>query len=204
MSASQTRSPRLPVWAPRIRKEKIARLYRLDARGIVDEALIDEIGIGILARAESILEATAASRGNALCVECRALVTHACRNDQDLLCERCGWTCTWASYKRTYQKKQLHAGGIEDFLREFIRTYPRARTPGEKMVIIDTMIHRYHWEHTKDGVTRPGACNLIEGRLHDIVVFLDELSHGERSTPGTRHTQQAWREKAAEARRRWG
>ena len=55
-----------PQWARRVRKEKIARLYASDARGIVDAELIDEVGFGLLARCQSILDATAAAQGCAL------------------------------------------------------------------------------------------------------------------------------------------
>jgi hypothetical protein len=59
-----------PPWAPRLPQRLVARLYETDARGILDEELIDEVGYGLLARVESILTATEASRGRVRCPRC--------------------------------------------------------------------------------------------------------------------------------------
>jgi hypothetical protein len=42
-------------WANRVSQIKIWQLYQSDARGILDEELIDEVGIALYARAQSIL-----------------------------------------------------------------------------------------------------------------------------------------------------
>ena len=49
------------------------------------------------------------------------------------------------------------------------------------MVLIDTLIHRYNWE-LEGGLTRPGATDLIGGRQHEIIDFLNKLSYGEKSS----------------------
>lgn len=51
------------------------------------------------------------------------------------------------------------------------------------MLAIDALIHAVHGEF-KGAMSRPAACNLIEGTATDLVRFLDELAYGERSTPG--------------------
>jgi hypothetical protein len=71
------------------------------------------------------------------------------------------------------------------------------------MILIDTLIHRYHGELSGQP-TRPVGCNLIAGRMADIVAFLDRLSYEPRSTPETRSTRLAWRAKLEQARRIWG
>ena len=152
---------KLPAWAPRLRKAQIARLYEASGRGLVDEELIDDVGFSLLARAESILAATAASRGRASCPGCKAVVEH----DHELLkCRRCGWECSWQAYKKTIKYKHLNAGGMKPFLEEFVEKFPRARSHADRLILIDTLIHRYHWE-TSTGGGRPGACCLIEGKM---------------------------------------
>ena len=42
-------------WASRVNPATIRRLYETDARGIVDEDLIDEVGFALYARCQSIL-----------------------------------------------------------------------------------------------------------------------------------------------------
>jgi hypothetical protein len=43
------------AWNPKVPQAKIRRLYETDARGIVDEELINEVGIALYARCQSIL-----------------------------------------------------------------------------------------------------------------------------------------------------
>jgi len=54
----------------------------------------------------------------------------------------CGWECSRAAYTKTFKYKKLHAGGMQPFLDEFVKKFPIARTSGEKMILIDTLIHK--------------------------------------------------------------
>ena len=60
-----------PIWAGRIPRQKIAELYAKDAQGIRDEELINEVGIGLLVRIESIFQARDANSGLARCPHCQ-------------------------------------------------------------------------------------------------------------------------------------
>jgi hypothetical protein len=184
---------RLPVWSPRVSKSKIARLYTSFGKGIVDEELIDEVGLALLARSESVLAATPAGEGRgARCPSCGSLVPFTTWGDEELDCASCGWRCPKHAYKKTIKYKHLFAGGMKPFLEEFVREFPRARTHSERFILIDTLIHRYHWEFAgKQG--RPGACCLIEGKLKDIMPFLDALTYGEDLPEEVRATREEWR-----------
>ena len=85
----------LPKWAPRIKKERIGRLYQSVGRGIIDDEMINDVGFSLLARCMSILEATDASRGKAKCPICESLVLHKCQKEETLSCQNCGWICSW-------------------------------------------------------------------------------------------------------------
>ena len=118
--------------------------------------------------------------------------------DEPLVCESCGWTTTWGAYLKSYQGKQLHGGtGYANFL-EFLERWPRARTPRDKLLAIDWMIHACHGS-LETGVGRPAATNLIEGTATQLVSFLDELAYGEQSTPGMRESREEWKRKAGES-----
>ena len=69
----------LPSWAPRVPQHKIRQLYLDDAQGIYDDALIADVGYGLLARCESFLSANEAARGRAICPVCSAIVPHSRR-----------------------------------------------------------------------------------------------------------------------------
>lgn len=183
----------LPAWSPRVSKSKIARLFTSLGKGIVDEELIDEVGFALLARSESVLAATEAGEGRgARCPGCDSLVAFTTWRDEDLECGRCGWRCPKHAYRKTMKYKHLFAGGMKPFLEEFVREFPRARTHSDRFIMIDTLIHRYHWQYVGKP-SRPGACCLIEGKLKDIMPFLDALSYGDNLPEDVQATREEWR-----------
>ncbi len=178
---------RLPVWAPRLRKRLIARFYESSGKGLVDDELIDEVGYSLLVRAESILAATDAVSGRAPCAACGATVEH---ERQWLECAECDWRCPWEAYRKTIKYKHLFAGRMKSQLEEFVRSFSVARSPRQRLILIDTLIHQYHG---KSG--RPGVCSIIEGKLSNIMSFLDGLSYGDQAPPEVETTRDEWREK---------
>jgi len=70
--------------------------------------------------------------------------------------------------------------------RDFVDSLPFARTAREKVLTIDRLIHGFHWYYKTNSPTRPVAINLIEGRLRQVISFLDDLTYSDQSTPGTR------------------
>src|SRR2546427_13195711 len=95
-------------WAPRVNPQKIRRLYETDARGIVDEELIEEVGFGLYSRCLSILIATEAHAGRLQCPRCDNIISHQGERDAVLQCDRCAWRVRWGDYHRTDQDKHLH------------------------------------------------------------------------------------------------
>lgn len=184
----------LPTWAPRLRKTQIARLYETCGRGMLDKELIDDVGFSLLARAESILTASRARGGQAPCPRCKTSVEYIGSGaDMRLQCDACGWKCPWQAYAKTFKYKGLFAGGMQPFLEEFAQKFPKAKLPAERLILIDTLIHRYHWQ-ASSGTGRPGASGLIEGKISNIMPFLDSLSYGEKIPPEIEATREEWRE----------
>jgi len=184
----------LPEWAPRVKQWKIRRFYELDAQGIYDDELIDEVGYSLLSRCQSFIEAVEACSGQARCPVCGAMVPHTKHKDEILRCP-CGWQLPWERYFRTIQHKQL--SGAEPVLKQFrdyIAAFPRAGTWPEKVLLIDQLIHGFHLFIKTDRPTRPVAVNLIAGKLREVVNFLDSLSYSDKSTPGTKERYRAWDE----------
>ncbi len=190
-------------WASRVPKRKIQQLYETDAKGIYDEDLIDDVGFGLLARCESFITAVEAHRGRAACPRCKTVIPHNWQKAARLLCEGCGWETTWGAYLETIRHKQLSgAEPVIAAMEEYMRGFGAARSPREKMILIDRLIHSHHW--ADEGPTRPVAVNLIAGRMGDVVEFLDRLSYGEASTPGIREMREEWRRNINAAAERWG
>ena len=117
-----------------------------------------------------------------------------------LICPGCDWQLTWEKYFATFQHKQLSgAEPVLEHYREYIIKFPKANSDREKMFHIDKLLHGFHWS-VRYGPTRPVTINLIEGRLNDVIRFLDALSYGPGSTPGIIQNQKEWFEKSQNAR----
>ncbi len=188
-----------PIWSGRIPRHKIAELYKKDALGICDEVLIDDVGIGLLVRIEHIFRARKANSGLACCPLCRREIPHNFDPAFLLRCESCNWELVWAEYQKSFRGKHLIASGMTSFLKEYAEKYRVARSPQEKLILIDTLIHRYHWE-LEGGLTGPGARDLIGGKPSEVIDFLNHLSYGTRSSPEVLSTRQEWLDKVRASR----
>ncbi|MGH2352695.1 MAG: hypothetical protein ACRDI2_17840 [Chloroflexota bacterium] len=183
-------------WAPRVNPSAIRRLYETDALGIVDEEQIDAVGYALYARCQSILRVTEAQHGRVTCPRCEHVINRGARDwaqrDQLVCCEHCGWRVRWRDYLKTYQHKHLAGGGAGQFHQQFVEQFDRARTPREKMLAIDRLIHAFHWELVRDPV-RAAARELIYARNYkELLTFLDTLTYGDQSTPGLREAKTEW------------
>jgi|GEM_PF-766854 hypothetical protein len=163
-------------WAPRLKPALIRRLYTMDARGIVDEDLIDEVGYGLLARCESIRRVT-----ERCCPQCGERLEGVLEQERNrtISCPSCGWQSTWDLYLRSYKNKRLHGGrATVDFLR-FLDEFPKCRTPQQKMLVIDRLIHAVH-EWMRKTLTLPAAENIIQAKRSEVIELLDDLAYGDR------------------------
>lgn len=182
-------------WAPRLGKSLLRRLYENDAAGIVDEELVDEVGYALYLRCQSIVDVEAARRGRVRCPRCErngveTWVARPSLRDGPIVCDRCGWATTWPEYSRTFRHKQLNSGGALSAFEAFLARFRASRSPGERVLAVDRLIHEFHYSLRSSPTTptRAVAVNLIRGRLTDVMEFLDELTRG----PATGETYARW------------
>lgn len=179
----------LPVWAGRVPRWKITELYQKESQGILDEDLVDDVGISFMARCISIIESTAAHQGKVKCPSCSAIIR---REGLGLVeCPECDWSLPWPDYHKTYKGKHLYGGGFLPFAEAFVEDYPKARTAREKMTLIDILLNRFHGE-MRDRGHRPGAIGLIGGRPWEVKQFLDDLFEGRIVTEEQRRQESEW------------
>jgi hypothetical protein len=192
-------SHELPAWSPRVRPALVRQLYLQDAQGIQDEALANEVGFGLLLRCQSFIEANEAVAGRAACPRCRQMVRHDGKKETVLRCS-CGWSLAWGDYFHTIQNKQLSgAEHVINLFQTFVDRFPTAQAYKDKMVLIDQLLHGFHW-YVKQGHTRPVAINLLQGKLPEVIAFLDELSRGPESTAGVEEHYREWHENSRNVR----
>lgn len=184
-------------WAPRVHPSKLRRLYELDAQGILDDDLIDEVGYALYSRCQSIFHVSDAMNGKVHCPRCDTIIQHYTNHAADVLrCPTCDWEACWVDYYNTYRTQELGAGGAADIFQDFLMQWKGVRTAHDKMVLIDKLIHRWHWEtarqRPKFGLGRPTGLNLIEGNKQQVLALLDTLTYGAGSSASAQ-TRATWR-----------
>ena len=194
-------------WSPRVARWKIRRLYESDAKGMLDEELLNDVGITLLLRCRDILTIDEAKRGRVRCPRCAkrrqyTIIARAPRarksdvRNEVLICPRCGWQITWGEYALSYKRKQLNAGGATRAFEAYVRDYKVAQTPKERYLSIDRLIHEFHYSlrNQPDLPSRPVGVNLMSGKLADVLQFLEDLAYGPKSTEGLKQGWVKWQE----------
>jgi len=188
-------------WNQRLPKAKLRQLYLTEARGIYDEDLIDDVGMYLYMRCRDILTVKMAKvDGLVRCPVCddagKDTFIRRCGDIQErITCPVCGWEIIWQEYIRAVKGKQLNAGGAVGAFKEFIRRFETAKSPKDKMLAIDRLIHAFHYSARErpDQPTRPAGVNLISGNLKSVIEFLDTLSAGGFCTPEMADTKDQWK-----------
>jgi ribosomal protein S18 acetylase RimI-like enzyme len=192
-------------WAPRVPKNKIRRLYQSDARGLLDEDLLEDVGSMLFQRCRSILTIADSQKGIVHCPRCERQgltslierpLTRGDPRDRLLTCPRCGWQTTWGEYHLSFKRHQLNPGGATASFSAYIQDYAAAQTPQAKMLAVDQLIHAFHYSYRPrpDIPTRSVSVNLIEGKLTDVIQFLDELTANQEVSPAAQATSAEWRQ----------
>ena len=198
----------IPIhWAPRVPKQKLRRLYESEARGLLDQVLLDDVGLMLYLRCQSILQVEEACRGRVPCPQCEALVVRPDRRPEEemLHCDGCGWEMRWQEYAKSFRRRQLSVGGAKRVFSRYVQQYPRTQSPGDRMLLVDQLIHAFHvhvfaWAQGPQP-TRPVCPNLVDAKLHELLPFLDSLAYGESAPPERRETRAGWREGLRETER---
>lgn len=181
------------IWAPRVSREKILELYIRIASGNNDAQLIDEIALAFYKRCSDIIRIY---ERRFACPTCGMELPHSHQPHINLKCTNCGWQMDWDSFFRTYKGKQLSVNAdVTDITRKYLNELPECKTPQEKMILIDGLIHACH-EWVRKGVTyygRPLAVNFIEGNMNQVVAFLENLPEGPDTLPEMNEQLTEWR-----------
>ena len=112
-----------------------------------------------------------------------------------LQCPECDWQMLWGEYLKTFQGKHLRGHNFEPEFKHFLQHFPKARTPAEKMILIDRLIHAVH-----TGTAKPAAVNLLSGNAQKLALFLDDLAYGDGSTEGIKQSKAEWESKLRASR----
>ena len=164
-------------WAPRLAPDKLRRLYETDARGIIDEELLDEVAFTLYSRCDSILTVTESIWGKTKCPRCAYGISPT--EEGQLHCPQCDWQATRAEYHQSWEHQQLNGTNALGVFQEFVRCLPLATSPQEKMRLVDRLIHACHYDLRRRVPGGSVARNLLEGKGRAMRELLDTLAYGE-------------------------
>ncbi len=186
-------------WAPRVDPQSIRRLYKSDAKGLVDEDLINDVGFALYARCETIRIVT-----ERRCPECEGEMpfggkTIGAKRNESLTCPDCGWTTTWACYHKSYKGRRIFGGRAYSAFLLFAKEFKAKRSPRQRMLAIDRLVHSVH-EDANGGAAGPGAVNLLDGKMHEILEILDDLANGDTGVAATSTVRREYLSKMDEGR----
>jgi hypothetical protein len=201
-------------WAPRVPPRLIRRLYASEARGRLDEEILDEVRFWLYLRCQSILTIAEANQGRVKCPRCGRVFSIESRGGHILIfangqprrpdvtqrnhatgerlrCPQCCWSVTWEEYCGTWRGKKLNIGGAAPAIEQFVRGFQSAHSPRDKILHVDRLIHAFHVDLNRKPV-RPVACNVIDGNLNDVVTLILELAYGDVTQPEMQRNHEAW------------
>lgn len=161
-------------WAPMLRTDRLVRLYESDAVGMLDADLVDDVGWRLWERLRDVLRV---NRGDVRCPVCGADV-----HVEAVTACSCGWTVTYEQYHASKRKRDLH-GSCPAYV-EYVERFPKVRTPKERMLLIDAVVHELHLTAAGDP-SNFAARNFIEGSRPTILALLERLATGPGSTTAT-------------------
>ncbi len=183
-------------WAKRVARRDIQRLYDSDARGMLDEDLLNEVHFGIYARVCDMFEVYEAQQfGRVTCRHCRTPVPQpfqmGSQNKSNALeCEECGWKVTCGELYQSYTGKSMLPGSVVELFRTYLERFPGARTPRQKLLLVDWLIHQFH---VMQGVARmPVGQNVIRGSTKQVCELIEALAYGPGNTKGLSAVEE-WR-----------
>ncbi len=183
-------------WAERVSRRDIQRLYDSDARGLRDEELLERVHHAIYMRVCDMMEVREAQQfGRVTCRQCREAIPQPYRmgsryKSAPLTCERCGWSVTCGEFYASYTGKSMLPGSALDLFEHYLERFPQARTPTQKLLLIDWLIHQFH---VMQGVARmPVGQNVIQGTTDQVRELIESLARGPEGTQGLASLD-AWR-----------
>ena len=173
-------------WANRVSRRDIQRLYESQAKGMLDQELLDDIHYALYVRVSDMFEVREAQQtGRVKCRDCHAPIAEpyrmGARNKGNVLkCGKCGWETTCGEFYESYTGKSLLPGSATDIFDEYLARFAKAETATDKMLLVDWLIHQFH---VMQGVPRmPVGDNVIEGTTEQVRELIETLAYG----PGTR------------------
>lgn len=159
-------------WCPKVSRSDIKRLYNSDAKGMLDQDLLEEIGLTIYVRCKTSKEIyDLMEQGKIKCMTCGEILS----GEGELLC-KCGLKYTYHAYRKSYRENNMPRGAASPIFDNFVKDWNIVKVPQDKMRLIDNLIHEFHVAEISGNQGRPVGINLIQGTKAQIVKLICDLA----------------------------
>lgn len=160
-------------WPDKLNIEKLKQLYYLDAKGIQDIDLADEIGLTLYLRCKYGKEDMERMERYVIrCHHCQAELEGA----GDFRQCQCGYQYSYREYRRSYRRNNMPTGAAAKVFEAFLSDWTMAKGYSQKIVLIDSLLHEFHLSLISGAVHRPVAMNFIDGTVEKVTNIINSLA----------------------------
>lgn len=160
-------------WPAKLDITKLKQLYKLDASGIQDELLADEVGLTLYLRCKL-------GKEDMERMACAVIRCHNCQADiagsTDFRQCSCGYQYSFRDYRRSYHKNNMPFGSLAGVFEAFITDWEKAKNYNDKIILIDTLLHEFHQSFISGTTGRPAAKNFMDGTNKKIEQIIKEMA----------------------------
>lgn len=160
-------------WPAKLDIYRLKQLYMLDAKGIQDNILVDEIGLILYVRC--IYGKEDMQRMEKSIIRCHNCSQELAGSSDFRQC-RCGYQYSYKEYRRSYRKNNMPTGAASKVFEAFMTGWSLAKSYNEKMILIDTLLHEFHLSLISGAIHRPVAMNFIDGTRSQVESFINDLA----------------------------
>ena len=161
-------------WPIKLDVNKLRQLYLMDAKGIKDEELADEIGIILYQRCKYGKEdMELMNRYVIRCHNCNQIV----EGREDFRECTCGFQYSYREYRRSYRRNNMPSGSAAKVFNEYIQNWEHTKDYSSKLILIDQLIHEFHLSLISGAPHRPVAMNFMDGTREKVEKIINELAY---------------------------
>jgi hypothetical protein len=167
---------------------------------MLDQELLDDVGYGFCVCCRELLELGEAIRGRVRCRNCGAIIVRQTVDGkfsrdpaERLTCAECSWQITCGDYHKNLLRIEPGSPELcaeEQLAEAFVQKWPRARSPRQKLLLIDELIHEFHMHYRAVGSLL--GLSVVRATGRQLIELLEDLAYGPGSTQGLEETRRVW------------
>lgn len=162
-------------WCRKVSRSDLIKLYQSEASGLLDEALLEKIGISFFIRCKQSKDIyPLLEEGKMICHFCGNVLQAASYTAVNKCV--CGYCYTYREYRRSFNANNMPAHRAQPVFDAYIEKWQACMSEKEKMLLVDWLIHECHVTVMSGERGRSVCVNLIEGTAAQLRETLEMLA----------------------------